>query len=274
MRVFVGFDLTSEPRREIEKLLKKLQKKHWKVKWEKPEKIHLTLAFLGNIKEKQLDLVRKACQEAVRILKQDPDFHQDDGGGPVQSDKKIILSFKGLGCFPDYEWPRIIWLGLKGDLKSLASLQKNLRDRLENLGFKTEKRSFEPHLTLGRIKKARARERREIGRQIKGMRKIDFKSQWLVDGMVIYESKPGTRILARGKCLAGGYVYRKVAEIPFYPAPRKALLRKCGNGSFFSRKGNKPQSHGRKPRTKQLVRGKSVVRGLALTYLVNKAEWF
>lgn len=187
MRVFIALDLTSEARREIEKFLKRLEKKHWKVKWEKPEKVHLTLAFLGSIKEEKLDLIKKTCQQVTKVT------------------ASFIVSFKGFGCFPDFDFPRLVWLGLKGDLKSLASLQKKLRDQLKDLGFKTEKRPFKPHLTLGRIKRARVRERREIGRQIKALRKIDFKSQWLVDKLVLYESK----------CLPEGSVYKKIKEFTF-----------------------------------------------------------
>lgn len=186
MRVFVALDLSSEARREIEKFLKRLEKKHWKVKWEKPEKIHLTLAFLGSIKEEKLELVKEACQQVTKVT------------------ISFIVSFKGLGCFPDFDFPRIIWLGLKGDLKSLVELQKRLKDKLGRLGFETEKRPFEPHLTLGRIKRARVRERREIGRQIKGMRKMDFQNQWLINKIVLYESQ----------CLAEGSVYKKIGEFP------------------------------------------------------------
>jgi len=187
MRVFIAFHLSNEPRKEIEKLLKKLQKKHWKVKWERIEKVHLTLFFLGSIRKEKLDLLKKVCRQATKET------------------EVFTVSFKGLGCFPDFDFPRIIWLGLKGDLKSLANLQKNFKRQLRDLGFKTEKRAFKSHLTLGRIKGARARERREIGRQIKGLRIIDFKTPWLVNKIVLYESR----------CLAEGSVYKKLAEFIF-----------------------------------------------------------
>lgn len=187
MRIFIALDLTTEARKEIEKPLKNLGKKHWKVKWEKPEKVHLTLAFFAHLDEEKLSCLKEICKKV-----------SDDTAS-------FKISFKGLGCFPDFDWPRIVWLGLKGDLKSLAALQQKLREGLKESDFKVEKRPFKPHLTLGRIKRAKARERREIGRQIKGMRKIDFKSEWPVDKLMIYESK----------CLAEGSVYRKLAEFLF-----------------------------------------------------------
>ena len=187
MRVFVAIDLTSEARREIAKFLKNLSKKHWKVKWEKSEKVHITLAFFAHLDEEKLALLKEVCKKVA------------------SKTSPFALSFKGLGCFPDFDWPRIIWLGLRGDLKSLVALQQKLRERLKESGFETEKRPFHPHITLGRIKRARGKERREIGRQIKALRKIDFKSQWLIDRIVIYESE----------CLPEGSVYKKIEGFSF-----------------------------------------------------------
>lgn len=184
MRVFIAVDLDESSRREIEKLLKVLKRKHWAVKWEVVDKLHITLAFLGEVDKVQA----KSLLQGVRR-------HSSDGGTSA-----FTLSFKGLGCFPDYDWPRIVWLGLKGDLKSLAALQKNIEENLTEAGFVFNKKPFTPHITLGRIKKARAGQRREIGRQIKAMQKMKFKSEWLVDKVVVYQST----------CLPEGSVYKKL----------------------------------------------------------------
>lgn len=187
MRIFIGVDLTAEPKREIEKLLKNLEKKHWKVEWETLEKLHLTLVFLGEISKEKLEMVERACRKVASEL------------------KPFIVFFKGLGCFPDFDFPRIIWIGLKGDLKSLAFIQKSLEKDLKDSGFDIKQRPFYPHLTLGRIKNARSRERREIGRQVKALREIDFKSQWLIEKIGLYESI----------CFKEGSVYRKLKEASF-----------------------------------------------------------
>jgi len=183
MRVFISVDLDQPARREIEKLLEILEKKHWKVKWEKPEKLHITLAFLGEIDQSQTSKLKSQIQ-SLNV-------------------KPFVISFKGLGCFPDYEWPRIIWLGLKGDLKSLAALQKNVQEKLVQSGFKPDIKPFIPHITIGRIKQARAGERHEIARQIRALAKMEFKGEWRVDRVVIYESQT----------LPEGSVYKKLVEI-------------------------------------------------------------
>ncbi len=182
MRIFVAIDISSQAKKEIEKLLKVLKRKHWKVKWEKPDKLHLTLAFLGWRKPEKLALITKICQKSATNM------------------EPFMISFKGLGCFPDYDQPRVVWLGLKGDLQTLAKLHKQLNQNLKESGFKIDSRPFSPHITLGRLKKARAKERREIGRQLKSLRIMNspasprrsrgrVESGTRVDRVVIYESK-------------------------------------------------------------------------------------
>jgi 2'-5' RNA ligase len=193
MRVFISVDPDEATKKEIEKLLKNLAKKHWAVKWEAIEKIHITLAFLGEISQSQI----------LNLNSQIDNLNL----------KSFTLSFKGLGCFPDYDWPRIIWLGLKGDLKSLVILQKEIETRLLRAGFNLgsnppnipdaslgvfrrvplrkfrRARPFVPHITIGRIKNCSPGQRKEIARQVKAMQKMDFKSVWQVDKVIIYESK-------------------------------------------------------------------------------------
>jgi len=186
MRIFIAIALSKPTKKELSKLLKKLERKHWKVKWEKPEKLHITLAFLGwNIKESIIPKIKKACQNSVKNI------------------SPFTLKFKGLGCFPGYHWPRVIWLGAVGNLKSLAKLQKNIYKELKKQSFKIKEKPFSPHITLGRVKKARGRERKEIGRQLKALKIIDFKSQVNVDKIIIYQS-----ILSRS-----GSTYKKLEQI-------------------------------------------------------------
>ncbi len=186
MRTFIAIDISAEAKKEIEKkLYKQLKRKHWAVRWEKTKKLHLTLAFLGQIEKEKLTLVKSSCKKAVKNI------------------LPLTISFKGLGCFSGYDYPRIIWLGLKGDLQALAKIQKNIERNLLNLKFKPDIKPFSPHITLGRVKKCSLGERREIGRQLKNLRILDLQSRVLVDKVVIYESKLSPK----------GSSYLKLAEI-------------------------------------------------------------
>jgi 2'-5' RNA ligase len=202
VRIFIAINISSQAKKEVGKLLKILKRKHWRVKWEDQKKLHLTLAFLGNIKDtdQKLKIIKKAIKKASSGV------------------KPFEVAFKGLGCFPDFDQPRVIWLDLRGDLKSLAKLQKGIigellkvKDEL-SLGeriIKGLRRPFSGHITLGRIKGVRTRERREIGRQVQKIKeqrlksKIFSGSKVFVDRLIIYESR-----LSRL-----GAKYKKIAEV-------------------------------------------------------------
>lgn len=104
------------------------------MKWVRPESIHLTLKFLGAVRN-------ELVPELGKIL------------APVFSLQQTFrLSAEGLGAFPNLGRPRVVWVGLadrSGRLESLAGLVENA---VEPLGFPREKRSFSPHLTLGRVR--------------------------------------------------------------------------------------------------------------------------
>ena len=170
-RIFIGIQPPEYFQKRLKKLLAKLEKKHWPVKWETPEKLHFTLVFLGEIDEKEIEIVKEKVRE---VCKFPPPF---------------LVKVKGLGYFPDYQQPRVIWLGLKGNLKNLAGLQKQLAEELRERGFKIDRRPFAAHLTLGRIKQARFRQKKEIGRQLKGMQKLEVSGGWLVNQVTIFESR-------------------------------------------------------------------------------------
>jgi 2'-5' RNA ligase len=62
------------------------------------------------------------------------------------------LRLGGLGCFPDYRKPRVIWCGVEGNLDLLRRLQEKVENTSADFGFALENRPFSPHLTLGRVK--------------------------------------------------------------------------------------------------------------------------
>ena len=170
MRIFIALPLTDEDRRGVKKVVKYLERGRWAVAWEPEEKWHLTLAFLGEVSdiEPVLAAVASACKNM----------------------SPFTLKFKGLGAFPDLLLPKVVWLGLKGDLKSLYKLVKNLRGELDGAGIDFDHKVFRPHITLGRIKTSMSRKQRlELGKIISKNRILDIPQTWLVDKVVVYESR-------------------------------------------------------------------------------------
>ena len=147
IRSFIAIELPEEVRRGLAKLRSELERaEHRFVKWVDSEGIHLTLKFLGNIPFKQVAEVTKAIEEAAQVI---PPFH---------------LEISGLGAFPNLKQPRVLWVGIGGEIDTLLRLQQNIDSALASLGFAKEERPFMPHLTLARVRQgASPMERKNFG---------------------------------------------------------------------------------------------------------------
>ncbi len=104
------------------------------VNWVRPESIHLTLKFLGNVDAGMVEQVLTAL-ETIR-----------------QSQPPFTLEIQGLGVFPHLRRPRILWIGCTGDIPALVNLVSEIEGVLNLLGFPREEKPYYPHLTLARIK--------------------------------------------------------------------------------------------------------------------------
>jgi RNA 2',3'-cyclic 3'-phosphodiesterase len=107
------------------------------VRWVPPENVHLTLQFLGAVPEERVPAVEEAVRAAAA------------GSHPLS------LEVKGAGGFPNARRPRVVWIGLAGDVDALGALVADLGRRLAPLGFPPEERRFSPHLTIGRARDGR-----------------------------------------------------------------------------------------------------------------------
>ncbi len=134
MRLFVAVGLGDALRGRLAEVTALLSRRLRGVAWVRPENVHLTLKFLGEVGEGEVPALRGALDETARR-------HSPFG-----------LSAGGLGAFPSSERPRVIWAGLEGDRESLSRLVADLEEACSSLGFAPEDRPYHPHLTLGRVK--------------------------------------------------------------------------------------------------------------------------
>jgi len=119
------------------------------VKWVAPEGIHLTLKFLGDTPRDRVPEVAAALQAACA------------GFAPFE------FSVEGRGCFPNFRRPRVIWVAVREQGRTLARLQDAIEQHVAPLGWPSEKRPFSPHLTLGRVsRRANSRERSAVGQVV------------------------------------------------------------------------------------------------------------
>ncbi|NOY64155.1 MAG: RNA 2',3'-cyclic phosphodiesterase [Nitrospirae bacterium] len=136
MRCFIAIEIDKELKREIQKIVSELKRSRAEIKWVSIEGFHLTLKFLGEIKEETAGEIEVRLRE---ICKEHPEFS---------------LSIKGTGVFPDYSRPRVLWIGIERS-EALHRLFESIEEEMEKLGFEKETRRFNPHITIGRVKSAK-----------------------------------------------------------------------------------------------------------------------
>jgi 2'-5' RNA ligase len=168
IRSFLAIELPRTILKKIEEVQRDLKLSHADVRWVSPEKIHLTLKFFGNVDESQIDPIVKSIE------------------GPTQIRSPFSVAVHGMGAFPHFKSPRVIWMGLVEGKGVLLSLQKELEKELEKVGFKPEGRPLQPHLTLGRVKSSRGRD--ELMGRMEKFREEAF-GEFLVERLVLFRSE-------------------------------------------------------------------------------------
>ena len=137
VRAFIGVDISGEARNALEEVIWRLQERGVSgMRWVKVEAVHLTLKFLGDVDTAQVDTILEAMERACR------------GTVPFS----LCLS-EELGAFPGRGSPRVLWVGLEGEMDPLKTLQDRIDQQMHlSGGFPRDGRVFTPHLTLGRMR--------------------------------------------------------------------------------------------------------------------------
>lgn len=167
IRSFIAIDLPQDIREKLAAIQEQLSQSQAGVRWVKPGSIHLTLKFLGNIHPAQVEDIALAVAQEVR------------------DEPPITLGAAGLGAFPSRRKPRVIWIGMEGEVQRLTRIQARVENALEPLGFGREKRPFRPHLTIGRVK-----DRRRLQALIDAMATLDMEpfNSFDADEIILYKS--------------------------------------------------------------------------------------
>ena len=137
LRLFVAINLDPSLKASLAEIQARLKATQAPVSWVKPEQLHLTLKFLGEVAEATLPALR------------------DTLGRCLAEVSAFSLSFSQLGTFPPKGTPRVIWMGVSEGGQEVEKLHGRIEEALHPLGFPREDRPLHPHLTLGRVKGAR-----------------------------------------------------------------------------------------------------------------------
>ena len=171
----------------LEQVQQELKALQLTARWVRPQNIHLTLKFLGNINPGDIENIGQAMADAAGDC------------------APFALTVGGIGFFPGIKRPRVIWVGLGGATDALRNFQRNLANRLVTIGFPSEKRSFKAHLTLGRIRQA-------VNPNILGQTIQDYSDlgnlKFSVDRIILFQSdlKPSGAVYSQLKLVELGKI--------------------------------------------------------------------
>lgn len=184
MRTFIAIEMAPGIRRALGGVIGELKQTLGRQGWVRPENLHLTLKFLGEIEPNDIMPISNKLEAITAAMKP---FH---------------LEAAGIGCFPDERRPRVIWAGLGGDLDTARTLVRTVDDALAAIGYPRERKPFSPHVTLARVRTAIDTEALAAARE--RYRTARFGSL-VCDHLVLMESHLGS----------GGSHYTPLATFPF-----------------------------------------------------------
>lgn len=166
MRSFIAIEVPEDIRERVATLNSEFRIPNSEfIKWVNKENLHLTLIFLGEVKEDFLEKVKVRLSE---ITSQKSPFY---------------LSLKGLGAFPNIRNPRVIWIGVKKGDEEIEAIQGEIEKELTKIGYQPEPRKFHPHLTIGRVKSFGA------NKILSEFFEKDYQSRdFLVESVVLFKS--------------------------------------------------------------------------------------
>lgn len=134
IRLFVCVELPYPVTQRLADLQKKLRKLPGNISWTRMENAHLTLKFLGESPRSKIGEIKKVLTEVATETKESE------------------VLFDKTGAFPSLRKPRVFWIGCSQEFQPITTLANQIDARLAKLGFSPEKRSYRPHLTLGRVR--------------------------------------------------------------------------------------------------------------------------
>jgi 2'-5' RNA ligase len=136
LRVFCAVELPADVRARAAEHIARLREEAIDVRasWERAEKMHITLKFLGEIAGARVSDLQSAAERAA------------------SSAQPFELSIEGTGTFPPRGRPRVLWLGVADASGGLIRLQQHLEDECASEGFARDQKRFHPHLTIARLR--------------------------------------------------------------------------------------------------------------------------
>jgi 2'-5' RNA ligase len=133
-RSFIAIPISRPLRDNLVDIIKEISKISPNTKWVERENLHITMRFLGDIDDEMVKKISDVLDEvAVKIA-------------------LFPFEIEGIGAFPHPKRARVIWAGISQGSDEIVKIEKNIGDKLEELGIPKEGKAFHPHITLGRVR--------------------------------------------------------------------------------------------------------------------------
>jgi len=171
IRAFIAVDLPQDVQECLEQISTQLKEEigDIPIRWVPSENIHLTLKFLGDVSLSNLDVLKELLKAEAAVQ------------------KPMVISVGRVGAFPKIRSPRVIWVGVEAP-EELTALHRGIDTQTTKIGYTPDKRSFSPHLTLGRVpRNASHHDVRKIGDVLKS-NKIGFLGVARIRAVHLYRS--------------------------------------------------------------------------------------
>jgi len=172
LRLFVAIPVPDAVREKMICVQNELQPlaPHGAVRWTKPEQFHLTLRFLGNVASGRVADLQNSIRAAC-------------AGVPA-----LPLRALGVGFFPSARAPRVVWIGVNDDDHHLLGLQRKIEGAVKPFTMEAGTEHFAGHLTLGRFKRSRGLEIRNLASRAKEMEQLTF-GEWTAETVELVRSE-------------------------------------------------------------------------------------
>jgi 2'-5' RNA ligase len=184
MRTFAAIELAEEAKNKIVDMSQRLANIDETVRWVKPENVHVTLYFFGEVEESGVRVLSDIINTAIHRI------------------SPFTINIQGISAFPTVKRARVLWFGIQNEGRELSEMYEKIRRGLLETGIagKVEARPYSPHLTVGRVKRGISR---KLIDQINKYNDFQF-GHSEVKELVLFES-----ILMRP-----GPVYKKIKSFP------------------------------------------------------------
>jgi 2'-5' RNA ligase len=134
IRAFIAISLPPQARDLALQVQERFRECGASLSWVQTQNVHLTIKFLGNIPEEKIGPIGMAIEKAIGET------------------RPFAVEINEMGVFPNIQFPRVIWMGVDEPTHTLINLENRISEEMEIIGFPREEKKFTPHITLGRVK--------------------------------------------------------------------------------------------------------------------------